>query len=70
MTRNEGSLSLLQVFKSVVSSFIGVQDDATRERDFGRGRARDFILIGVLLTVAFILIVYGLVKLVMYLAMP
>jgi len=68
MPQDEGSLGLFQVLKSVMSSFIGVQNTATRERDFKRGRARDFILVGILLTVAFILAVYGLVKLVMHFA--
>lgn len=70
MTQDKGSLGLLQVFKSVASSFLGVQNNVTRERDFSRGRARDFVLVGVLLTLVFILCVYGLVKLVMSLAMP
>lgn len=69
MSHDEGSLSLLQVVKSVMSSFFGVQNTATRERDFKRGRARDFILVGMVSTLVFILTVYGLVKLVMYFGM-
>jgi len=45
-----------------------VQNDRTRERDFTHGRARDFILIGILLTVLFVLGVWGLVMLVMSVA--
>lgn len=63
-------LSLFQVTRSVMSSFLGVQNNETRERDFTRGRARDFIFIGIVLTVLFILAVYGIVKLVMTLAVP
>ena len=63
-------LSLFQVLASVFSSFFGVQKNATRERDFKRGRARDFILVGVLLTLAFILTVWGVVQLVMHVAAP
>ncbi len=69
MSQDKGRLNLFQVLKSVISSFIGVQNNATRERDFERGRARDFILVGIGLTVVFILVVYALVKLVMYFAM-
>jgi hypothetical protein len=58
-------LSIFQVFGSVVSSFFGVQKNATRERDFRRGRARDFIIVGVALTLLFILTVWGVVQLVM-----
>ena len=70
MSRDEHKLSFLQVLGSVLSSFIGVQKDATRERDFKRGRARDFILVGVFLTVVFVLLVWGVVQLVMRLAVP
>ena len=70
MSRDGQKLSFLQVLGSVLASFIGVQKDATRERDFKRGRARDFILVGILLTVVFILTVWGVVQLVMRLAVP
>ena len=63
--RNAEKLSLMQVFGSVISSFVGVQKNATRERDFKRGRARDFIIVGVVLTLLFILAVWGVVQLVM-----
>lgn len=64
----EKKLSVLQVLGSVLSSFFGVQKDATRERDFKHGRARDFIFVGILLTVLFILAVWGVVQLVMRVA--
>ena len=70
MPEKEKKLSFLQILGSVFSSFFGVQKDATRERDFRRGRARDFILVGVLLTVVFILTVWGVVQLVMRFAAP
>lgn len=62
------SLNLFQVFKSVMASFFGVQSNERRERDFSQGRARDFIIVGLVLTVLFILLVYGIVQLVMSLA--
>lgn len=68
MSEKRNKLSLFQVFGSVISSFFGVQKNATRERDFQRGRARDFILVGVVLTVGFILAVWGVVQLVMSVA--
>lgn len=55
----------MQVFGSVISSFVGVQKNTTRERDFKRGRARDFIIVGVVLTLLFIVSVWGVVQLVM-----
>ena len=63
-------LGILQILASVVASFFGVQSNARRERDFSQGRPRDFIVVGLLLTLVFILVVWGVVSLVMSLAMP
>ncbi|MCB1791434.1 MAG: DUF2970 domain-containing protein [Gammaproteobacteria bacterium] len=68
VTEQEQKLPFHQVLASVLASFIGVQKNATRERDFSRGRPRDFILVGILMTVIFVLAVWGVVKLVMGLA--
>lgn len=68
VAHNERKLGFLQVLGSVLSSFFGVQKNETRERDFKHGRARDFILVGILLTVLFILVVWGVVQLVMHVA--
>ena len=63
-------LGFLQVLASVVASFFGVQSNEKRERDFSRGRPRDFIIVGLVLTLIFILVVWGVVSLVMSLALP
>ena len=63
-------LGITKVFGSVMASFLGVQSNARRERDFSQGRARDFIIVGIVLTVLFILVVYGVVRLVMAVAAP
>ena len=52
---------LLQVFASVVSAWFGVQSDEKRRRDFERGRAGQFIVVGIVFTVAFIALIVGLV---------
>lgn len=70
MSEDKEKLTFFQVLSSVVASFFGVQKNATRERDFERGRARDFIIVGVVLTVTFILLVWGVVQLVMRIAVP
>jgi hypothetical protein len=70
MKNDRQRLGFLAVLGSVLSSFFGVQKDETRERDFTRGRARDFILVGVLLTATFVLVVWGVVQLVMRVAAP
>ena len=68
MSDKEKKLTILQVFGSVVSSFVGVRSNEKRERDFSQGRARDFIIVGVLLTLLFVLVIWGIVQLVMSLA--
>ncbi|MEN8176100.1 MAG: DUF2970 domain-containing protein [Pseudomonadota bacterium] len=70
MNDEKKKLSFLQVLGSVMASFIGVQSSEKRERDFTHGRTSHFIGVGILLTLAFILIVFGVVQLVMTLAGP
>ena len=60
--------SLWQVMRSVLASFFGVQSTANRERDFRHGSPAQFVVIGLLFTALFILSIWGLVKLVLYLA--
>lgn len=45
------SLSLLQMVGSILASFFGVQSLERRERDFKLGKARAFILVGILMTI-------------------
>lgn len=70
MKNDRQRLGFLAVLGSVLSSFVGVQKDKIRQRDFSKGRARDFILVGVLLTATFVLVVWGVVQLVMRVAAP
>ena len=61
--------STWEVFKSVMASFFGVQKEEVRQRDFTYGKPSQFIIIGLVLTVAFIVIIYYLVKLILYLSL-
>jgi len=70
VSEEQKKLSFWQVLGSVTSSFLGVQKNERRERDFRHGRARDFIMVGVLLTMVFVLAVWGVVQLVMSVAAP
>ncbi|MCB1774717.1 MAG: DUF2970 domain-containing protein [Gammaproteobacteria bacterium] len=70
MADEQGKLKFHQVLQSVLSSFIGVQKNENRERDFRQGRPRDFIFVGLLVTAVFVLLVVGVVQLVMRLAVP
>ena len=55
--------TLWQSWVSVLAAFFGVQSSANRERDFTRGKASHFILLGLLATVLLIALLVGLVKL-------
>jgi uncharacterized membrane protein YhdT len=57
-----------EIIKSVLASFIGVQSEKNRLRDFAQGKPSHFIIAGLLLTVVFILVVWGVVKLVLSVA--
>ncbi len=61
-------IGLRAILGSVLASFGGVQSRERHERDFQHGRARDFILVGVLVTVLFIAAIWGIVRLVIGLA--
>ena len=60
--------SLLQVLGSVLASMFGVQSNRRREQDFVHGKPSQYIMIGLLVTLVFILLVWGVVSLVMRLA--
>ncbi|MDZ7751245.1 MAG: DUF2970 domain-containing protein [Gammaproteobacteria bacterium] len=68
--QDQSPLSLWQVTKSVMWAFLGIQKDATRERDLSRGKPIHFIIIGLTATILFIAVVVGVVSLVMSLAQP
>ncbi len=58
--------TLLQTVGSVLASFFGVQSAKNRERDFRKGRAETFILVGIAMTVALVLTIVLIVKLVLH----
>lgn len=60
--------TLLDVAKSVLASFFGVQSDRNRERDFNQGRPGHYIIVGLVFTVLFVLALWGVVELVLLLA--
>ena len=60
--------SFLGVLGSVLASMFGVQSSRRHEADFTRGKPIHYILVGLLVTVVFILTVWGVVKLVVGLA--
>ena len=60
--------SFFSVLGSVLASMFGVQSNRKREQDFTHGKPSQYIITGLLVTVVFILTIWGLVSLVMKLA--
>ncbi|MGE0858171.1 MAG: DUF2970 domain-containing protein [Gammaproteobacteria bacterium] len=61
-------LSLREVVGSIMAALLGVQSSRNHERDFRRGSARQYIVVGLIATVIFVLVVYAAVKLILRLA--
>ncbi|MGD8430909.1 MAG: DUF2970 domain-containing protein [Ectothiorhodospiraceae bacterium] len=61
---DKDTLSPWQIVKSVLAAAVGVQSEEARERDFRRGKASHFIIAGVVFTVAFILVLVLIVRMV------
>ena len=58
----EETLALWEVFQGVLAMFIGVQSEKNRERQFKYGKAYQFIIVGIIITIIFILHIILLVK--------
>ena len=60
--------SFIDVLGSVLASMFGVQSNRKREKDFTHGKASQYIIIGLIVTVVFMLAIWTVVSLVMRLA--
>lgn len=58
-----GEVTLWQTSWSVLASFFGVQSTRNWQRDFSRGNPWAFIIVGVVMTTAFVFILLGIVRL-------
>jgi len=56
--------NLWQVIASVLAAAFGVQSSKNRERDFQHGNVATFVGVGLVATVLFVLLIYGIVALV------
>jgi len=65
---NDKPLTFREMLQSVLAAAFGVQSGKNRARDFSRGKPSHFILVGVLFTSIFVLVLFALVRLVLYLA--
>ncbi len=57
--------TFLQMVKSVLASFFGVQNARNRKRDFTYGKAKAFILVGILMTAVWYGTIFLIVKVVL-----
>ncbi len=57
--------NLFQVLGSVLAAAFGVQSAKNRERDFQHGNAVTFIGVGVVVTILFVMLIYGTVRMVL-----
>ena len=62
------ALTIIEIMKSVLASFFGVQSYANRVRDFTYGKPQQFIIVGLIIGITLILIIVTVVKLVLTLA--
>ena len=60
--------SFIDVLGSVLASMFGVQSNRKREEDFTHGEPSQYIIIGLIVTVVFMLTIWVVVSLVMKLA--
>ena len=60
--------SFIDVLGSVLASMFGVQSNRRREEDFTHGKPSQYIIIGLIVTVVFMLTIWVVVSLVMKLA--
>ena len=52
-------------FKSVLAAMIGVQKADNHRRDFAQKSAKPFIVVGIIMTIVFVLFVFTIVKIVL-----
>lgn len=62
---NDKAPNLFQVMASVLAAFFGVQSSKNKERDFKHGNHKVFIIVGILMTLAFLLTVVIIVQVVL-----
>ena len=68
-SNEEPRLSFAEMLQSVLAAAIGIQSNAKRERDFRRGSASRYVVLGLLATIGFVVAVYAAVKLILALAL-
>lgn len=65
MSETEKEISLFKVVLSVMAAMFGVQSSKNRERDFAKGRPAAYVIVGIIMTLLFILTIWTVVSIVM-----
>jgi uncharacterized membrane protein YhdT len=60
--------SFIDVLGSVLASMFGVQSNRKREQDFTHGKPSHYVMVGLLVTIVFVLMVWAVVQVVMQVA--
>tara|TARA_X000000368_G_scaffold300718_1_gene239582 strand:+ start:391 stop:588 length:198 start_codon:yes stop_codon:yes gene_type:complete len=58
MSENNKNVGIIKIILSILSSFIGIQSDKNRVRDFKSNNAKSFIITGLIMTFLLVLILY------------
>lgn len=61
-------LTIWRMLLSVLAAMFGVQSEAARQRDFRQGNPWVFIALGIVGVFLFVLLLYGLVRLILFCA--
>jgi len=64
MSDKDEQVSLFRVVLSVISAMFGVQSTKNQERDFAKGKPAAYIIVGLIMTLLFILTIWTVVSLV------
>ena len=62
---SENEVSLFKVVLSVIAAMFGVQSSKNQQRDFAKGRPAAYIIVGVIMTLLFILTLWTVVTIVL-----
>ena len=62
---SDNKISLVDVLKSTLMSFFGVQKESVRQRDFSSGSAIHFIVMGVIVAIVLVCSLIVIVKLIL-----
>ncbi len=61
----QAELTVFQIVGSILASFYGVQSSKRRQRDFQSGKAKQFIIAGVVMTAVWYFAIYLIVSIVL-----